>query len=76
MFVTLYETGEVHFCLFGTNGFHVKAENENFVASGLRCRQNLNMKSSRHPLADYAKNCTKKRATRAARFDYIFSFNQ
>ena len=41
MFVTLYETGEEHFCLFGTNGFHVKAENETFIAAGLRCRQNL-----------------------------------
>ena len=28
MFVTLYEIGEVHFCLFGTSGFYVKAENE------------------------------------------------
>ena len=41
MFVTEYETGEVHFCLLGTNGFHVKAENEKFTAAGLRCRQNL-----------------------------------
>jgi len=41
MFVTLYETGEVHFCLFGTNGIYVKAENENFIATGLPCRQNL-----------------------------------
>ena len=37
MFVTLYKTGEVPFCLFGTNGFHVKAENEKFIAVGLRC---------------------------------------
>ena len=28
MFVTLYKTGEVHFLFFGTNAFHVKAENE------------------------------------------------
>ena len=41
MFVTLYETGEMHFCLFGTNGFYVKAENQNFIAAGLRCRHNL-----------------------------------
>ena len=41
MFVTLYKTGEVPFCLFGTNGFQVKAENEKFIAVGFRCRQNL-----------------------------------
>ena len=41
MFAAFYETGEVHFCLFGTNGFHVKAENEKFIAEGLRCRQNF-----------------------------------
>ena len=40
MFVTLHETGEKPFCVFGTNGFHVKAENEKFIAVGLRCRQN------------------------------------
>ena len=31
------ETGEV----LGTNGFHVKAENERFTAAGWRCRQNM-----------------------------------
>ena len=41
MFVTLYETGEGHFCLLGTNSFHVKAENERFTAAGSRCRQNF-----------------------------------
>ena len=72
MFVTLYETREVHFCLFGTNGFHVKVENENFIAAGLRCRQNLqNVKISRCPLADYFKNCTKNRAARAARLFFL-----
>ena len=52
MFVTLYETGEVHFCLFGTNGLYFKAENKNFIAASLRCRQNLKYKISRRPLAD------------------------
>ena len=33
MFVSLYETGEVHFCLLGTNDFHVKAESKNFTAA-------------------------------------------
>jgi len=41
MFVTLYETAEVHFCLFSTNGLYVKADNEKFIAAGSRCRQNL-----------------------------------
>ena len=27
--------------LVGTNGFHVKKENERFTAAGSRCRQNL-----------------------------------
>ena len=29
--VTLYKIGEVHFRLLGTNGFHVKPENERFM---------------------------------------------
>ena len=41
MFVTLYETAEVHFCLFGTNGLYVKADKEKFIAAGSPCRQNL-----------------------------------
>ena len=36
-----YKTGKVHFCLLGTNDFHVKAKNERFTAAGLRCCQNL-----------------------------------
>ena len=31
----------MYFRLLGTNSFHVKAENEGFTATGLRCRQNL-----------------------------------
>ena len=39
----LYKLGEVYFRLLGTNGFHVKAENERFTATGLCCRhQNVN----------------------------------
>ena len=41
MFVTQYETNAVQFCLLGTNGFHVKAQNEKIIAAGLRCRKNL-----------------------------------
>ena len=39
--VTLYKLGEVYFRFLGTNGFHVKAKNERFFATGSRCRQNL-----------------------------------
>ena len=35
MLVTLY--GEVSFHFIGANGFHVKAENEGFFATGSRC---------------------------------------
>ena len=31
MLVALYITREVHFCLLGTNGYHVKATNERFT---------------------------------------------
>ena len=35
-----------------------------------------NMKISRRPLADYVKNCTKKRAARATRLFFSHSTNQ
>ena len=41
----LYKIGEVHFHLFGTNDFHVKAKNKRFTAAGSRCRQNLKYES-------------------------------
>ena len=31
MVVRLYKIGEVYFRVLGTNGFHVKAENERFI---------------------------------------------
>ena len=39
--VTVYKIGEVHFRLFGTNGFHTKVKSERFTSVGSRCRQNL-----------------------------------
>ena len=42
MLVTLYKIGEVHFCLLGTNGYHLKAKNERFTALSSLCRQNVN----------------------------------
>ena len=53
MFVTLYKTGEVHFCLFGTNGFHVKIKNLSLWAC-VDVRTS-NMKISGPALADYVK---------------------
>ena len=73
MLVTLKKTGEVSFHLIDTNGCHAKAKNERFTAAGSRCRQNLRY-------AEYftwsfgrlrQKNCTKKRAARAARLFFI-----
>ena len=37
----MYKIDEVCFHLIGTNGFHVKAENERFTAAGSCCRQKL-----------------------------------
>ena len=36
MLVTLYELGEMHFRVLGTNRFHVKAKNERFTPAGSR----------------------------------------
>ena len=41
MLITLRKIGGVHFRWLGTNGFHVKANNERFTDVNSRCRQNL-----------------------------------
>ena len=41
MAVVQNRIGEVYFRWIGTNGFHVKEENERFTAAVSRCRQNL-----------------------------------
>ena len=72
MLVTLYKEDEVHFRLLGTNGFNIKAKkNERLTAASSRCRQSLKMKTLRRYLADHVKNCTKKRAARAARLSFV-----
>ena len=72
MLVPVYKIGEVHFPLLGTNGFHAKAKNERFTATGSCCRQNLqNRNISRRRLPDYVKHCTKRRAARAARLFFL-----
>ena len=70
MFVTLYKTGEV-FCFFGTNGFYVKAENEKLSLRACVVEPQIIMKISRRPLADHVRDCTKKRAARAARLLFL-----
>ena len=56
----------MYFRLLDTNDFHAKGKNERFNAVGSEAK-----KISRHRLADYVKNCTKKRAARAARLFVI-----
>ena len=58
--------GEVHFRLLGTNGFHAKAKTERFATAGSRCRQTLKNENF-----TTSKNCTKKRAARAARLFFL-----
>ena len=41
MLITLYKISKRHFCLLGTNGFHIKAKSERLTAGSSRCRQNL-----------------------------------
>ena len=72
MLVPVYKIGEKHFPLLGTNGFHAKAKNERFTATGSCCRQNLkNRNISRRRLPDYVKHCTKRHAARAARLFFL-----
>ena len=71
MLVTLYKIAEVHFRLLGTSGYRVKANNERYNAASSHCRQNVKREISRRRLADYVKNCTKKRAARAARLFFL-----
>ena len=72
MLVTLYKEGEMYLRLLGTNGFHVKAKNERFTAAGSRCRQNLKNDNSTSSFGSLPKkNCTKKRAARAARLFFL-----
>ena len=62
MLVELRKIAEVHFRLLGTNGFHVKAENERITDAS------SNTKISPRHLADYVKKLHQLGAARAARF--------
>ena len=69
------EIGEVYFRLIGTNGFHIKAENERFTAAGSRCRQNLKYKNSTSSLGRLRQKLAPKSVPHV-RHDYFSSFNQ
>ena len=61
----------MHFCLFGTNGFYVKAENEKLSLRACVVVRTSSMKIARRPLADYVRDCTKERAACAARLLFL-----
>ena len=67
MLVTLYKIGEVHFRLFGTNGYHVKAKNEKHTAASSRCRQNLKYQNFTSLFGRLRQKLNQKGAERAAR---------
>ena len=77
MYVTLCEIGEEYFRLLGTNDFHVKARKKNLSLRARVAIGTSNIKiSRRHLAATTSKNCTKKRAARAARLLCHPYFNQ
>ena len=75
MLVTLYKVGEVHFQRLGTNGFHVKAENERFTAASSRCRQNLKNENFRSLFGRLLQNIAPKSVPHV-QHDYFSYFNQ
>ena len=58
LLVTLHEIGEVYVRLLGTNGFHVKAENERFTAEVSRCRRNLKCENFTSSLGNPCRTCS------------------
>ena len=70
-----YKIGEVHFRLFGTNGFHVKAKNERFTAVSSRCRQNLKYENLTSSFGRLRQNIAPKSVPHV-QHDHFFSFNQ
>ena len=72
MLVTLYKIGGVHFCLLGTNGFHVKTKNERFTAASSRCHQNLKYENFTSSFGRLRQNI----APNIVPHDYFSSFNQ
>ena len=75
MLITLYKIGGVPFRLLGTNGFHVKAKNERFIAASSRCRQNLKYKNFTSSFGGLRQNIAPKSVAHV-KHDYFSSFNQ
>ena len=75
MFVTLYETGEVHFRLLGTNDFHVKADNESFYAKGSGSRQKIKYENCTSSFGGLRHKIAPKSVT-TVQHACISSFNQ
>ena len=68
------EIAEVYFRLLGTNGFHVKAEDENLPLRACVVVRTSSMKISRRHLADYVKKLCKKACRTCV--PLFFPFNQ
>ena len=75
MLITLYKISEVHFCLLGTNGFHVKAKNERFTAASSRCRQNLKYENFTSSFARLRQDIASQSVPHV-QHDYFSSFKQ
>ena len=75
MVVTLHKIGEVFFRLRGTNGFHVKAENERLTAAGSCCRQDLKNENFTTLFGRLRQQIAPK-SVRHVQHDYFSSFNQ
>ena len=73
--VTLYKIGGMHFCLLGTNGFHVKAKNERVTAASSRFRQNLKYENFTSSFARLRQNIVPNIVSQV-QHDYFSSFNQ
>ena len=76
MLLTFYKIGEMHFRLLGTNGFHVKAENERFTAAGSCCRQNLKYETFTLSFDRLRKMTNAPKSVLHMQHDYFSSFNQ
>ena len=70
-----YKIGGVHFRLFDTNGFHVKAKNERFTAASSRCRQNLKYENFTSSFGRLRQNIAPKSVPHV-QHDHFSSFNQ
>ena len=75
MLITLYKIGELHFRLLGTNGFHVKAKGERFIAATSLFCQNLKYENFTSSFGRLRQNIAPKSVPHV-QHDYFSSFNQ